>query len=236
MTIQLRLTLWYTALLGIMLILFSVLIYYALSTNLDAQIKQDAQLQADEVSRFLKQQLDPDPSTLSSSFVIALDEEDFSLIFGLIKPPKPRLLAGSGDVQLFDVISSKIYESTDNLITKALPVKAESREAVFANDTKFNEAQDENGTPLLVYSVPLTLGNRMLGLQIIQSTAPIEHALNQVSRYLIFGTAFSLVLASIVGAYLARRALHPINTITSTANSIYTDWGFRTSSDHSKRC
>ncbi len=40
MTIRLRLTLWYTALLGMVLILFSVLVYSALANNLWAQVAQ----------------------------------------------------------------------------------------------------------------------------------------------------------------------------------------------------
>ena len=46
MTIRLRLTLWYTALLGATLILFSVLVYWALAANLSAQYLQDAAIQA----------------------------------------------------------------------------------------------------------------------------------------------------------------------------------------------
>ena len=58
-------------------------------------------------------------------------------------------------------------------------------------------------------------------VQIIQPVATAVTALNQVSRYLILGTAISLILAAIVGAFLARRALAPIDTITNTAGGDY---------------
>jgi signal transduction histidine kinase len=48
----------------------------------------------------------------------------------------------------------------------------------------------------------------------------VDNALNQVGRYLILGTSLSLVLAAIVGAFLARRALTPIDMITDMARGI----------------
>ena len=51
MSIRLRLTLWYTALLGATLIFFSVLVYSALATNLQAQIVQDSRSQAIAIAR-----------------------------------------------------------------------------------------------------------------------------------------------------------------------------------------
>ena len=60
MTIRLRLTLWYTALLGATLILFSVLVYWALAANLAAQYLQDAATQAYTVSQAISRQLERD--------------------------------------------------------------------------------------------------------------------------------------------------------------------------------
>ena len=57
MTIRLRLTLWYTALLGITLILFSVLVYSFLAANLWVRIQDDAGRRAAEVSTAITQQL-----------------------------------------------------------------------------------------------------------------------------------------------------------------------------------
>ncbi|MCB0043597.1 MAG: HAMP domain-containing protein, partial [Caldilinea sp.] len=53
-----------------------------------------------------------------------------------------------------------------------------------------------------------------------QSVTTAVTALTQVNRYLILGTAISIILAAIVGAFLARRALAPIDTITETASTI----------------
>ncbi len=218
MTIQLRLTLWYTALLGVTLILFSVLVYYALSTNLNAQIRQDAQLQAEDVTRFLRQQLDA--PRLFSTLNTFNENRDIPVVLQLVEMPKPVLFAGSGDIQLFDIQSGKVLRRTRNLIRKPLPVHEEILQAIQKDESIYTEQKTEDGVSLLVYSVPLKTDKKTLGLQIVQSTTAIELALKQVSRYLMFGTALSLLLAAIVGAYLARQALRPINAITHTANSI----------------
>jgi signal transduction histidine kinase len=79
----------------------------------------------------------------------------------------------------------------------------------------------ESGTPLLVYTVPIIANQIIVGaVQVIKPVGAVEDTLNQVSRYLIIGTALSLILAAIVGAFLARRALAPVDTITQTAGAI----------------
>lgn len=220
MTIQLRLTLWNTALLGVTLILFSVLVYYALFTSLYAEIRRDAELQAMEVSQFLQPQLDA--PTFYSSRIIYPEERDVRPILQLVAIPKPapNVLAGSGDVQLFNIADGTVYKHTQNIISGELQVNQEALDAVRSGGEHYHKMVDQNGTPLLIYSIPFRTTKETLGLQIVQSTAPIELALRQVSRYLVLGTMLSLVLAALVGAYLARRALQPINTITQTASSI----------------
>ncbi|HXF61095.1 MAG TPA: ATP-binding protein, partial [Caldilineaceae bacterium] len=69
--------------------------------------------------------------------------------------------------------------------------------------------------------VPIIANRTIVGaVQVIKPVGGVQNTLSQVSRYLIFGTALSLVLAAIVGAFLARRALAPIDTITHTAGAI----------------
>lgn len=61
MTIRLRLTLWYTTLLGATLILFSVIVYSSLYATLRAAVEQNAERQAVNVASALAKQLVWDP-------------------------------------------------------------------------------------------------------------------------------------------------------------------------------
>ncbi len=73
----------------------------------------------------------------------------------------------------------------------------------------------------MVYTVPIIANKTIAGaVQVIKPVSGVENTLSQVSRYLIIGTALSLILAAIVGAFLARRALAPVDTITHTAGVI----------------
>lgn len=216
MTIQLKLTLWYTALLGATLIIFSGLTYYALSTGLSAQLKEDAVVQAAEVSRYLVQQLDA-PKLYSSEDTEPSRFQRGS--FRLIQIPKPRVLAGSGDVQIFSMDTGEIYFITQNVFVHPVPVEDESIAAVLDGGAHFSNATQED-VPLLIYSFPVITNRGALGVQVLQSLQPIERMLENVWRYLLLGTVMALVLAALVGAYLAQRTLQPLKTITNTAGSI----------------
>ncbi len=207
MTIRLRLTFWYTALLGTTLILFSVVVYSALANNLRAQVEQDAARQANEVASALTQQLQLDVLIVRNSPTrVQIPELDF--------------FASASGVQLVG-LDGMILKRSSTLGSTAVPEFrtalgpiSERQEHVYYTDVG-------SDTQLLVYSVPLITGDAVIGaVQVIKSVTAVDNALRQISRYLILGTALSLVLAAIVGAFLARRALAPIDTITETAGEI----------------
>lgn len=213
MTIRLRMTLWYTALLGATLILFSGVVYSALATNLRRQLVQETSRQAVEISKAVTQQLQgnffiiPDPTILP------------------IFPPRVNVdvFANNLPVQLIDLDGDIVKKSQwlewSKLVVpnyvQALPDIRENRAHYFYFP------YDDEGSLALVYSVPLYRNQDVIGaVQVIRSAKPIEGTLVQVSRYLMLGTMLSLILAAMVGAILANRALRPIDSITRTASSI----------------
>jgi two-component system OmpR family sensor kinase len=207
MTIRLRLTFWYTALLGTTLILFSVIVYSALASNLWVQVEQDAARQANEVANALAQQLQFDVLIIRNSPTrVQIPELDF--------------FASASGVQLVG-LDGMILKRSTNLGATTVPEFRTALEPVGRKLEHVYYANTGDDTQLLVYSVPLVTGDAVIGaVQVIKSVTAVENALRQVSRYLILGTALSLILAAIVGAFLARRALAPIDTITETANQI----------------
>lgn len=206
MTIRLRLTLWYTALLGATLILFSVLVYALLAANLWAQVRQNVWKQADDISNLLTQQL------LHQQRLLVIRDSGFGF------PELDLFISGAGA----QVISTDgtIYLRSKNLDKIEIPYRsALPRIQQGYPHTYYGETA--NKIPFLVYSQPLVLNQEVIGaVQIVQPIDSVENTLSQVSRYLILGTALSLVLAAIVGALIAHRALAPIGAITDTAGSI----------------
>lgn len=207
MTIRLRLTLWYTALLGVTLILFSVTVYSALTANLRFQLEQSAALQARNIAAAVIQQFEGD--------VVVFRNSADNVFF-----PQVELFASSVGAQLLDS-DGKVRKRSENLGDIPIPHHADTMPRILAGkEDRFYYVTNE-GDAFLVYTVPLMVDDQLMGaVQLIQSVTTALTALTQVNRYLILGTTISLVLAAIVGAFLARRALAPIDTITETANAI----------------
>lgn len=207
MTIRLRLTLWYTALLGATLILFSVIVYSSLYTTLRVQMEQNAARQASDVVNALTQQLQLD--------VLIIRNNPTNMFF-----PDVELFANSVGVQVTG-LDGKILKRSENLGEIELPESTLGLDEVARGETHMLYTTPVGDASFMVYSAPLRVnGEIVAAVQIIQPVQPSIITLNQVSRYLVLGTAISLIVAAIVGAFLARRALEPIDTITSTAGAI----------------
>ena len=207
MTIRLRLTLWYTALLGATLILFSFVFYTALAANLWAQVQQDAARQANEVANTLAQQL--------SGNILIIRNNPTRIQF-----PDLDFFTSSLGVQFVD-LNGMIIKRSSNLGPVAVRNYSDALDAIRNGQNHRLYTTDESGTRLLVHSAPVIANNTIVGaIQVIKPVAEVRNTLGQVSRYLILGTALSLVLAAIVGAFLARRALAPIDSIANLADSI----------------
>ncbi len=207
MTIRLRLTLWYTALLGATLILFSFVFYSTLAANLWMQTQQEAARQASEVANTLTQQLQGN--------ILIIRNNPTRVQF-----PDLDFFSSSLGVQIID-LNGMILKRSTNLGPMSVKDYAIALPTIRNGKTHRFYSTSENGTPLLVYTVPIIANQIIVGaVQVIKPVGGVEDTLNQVSRYLIIGTAFSLILAAIVGAFLARRALAPVDTITQTASAI----------------
>ena len=107
MTIRLRLTLWYTALLGTTLILFSVTVYSVLAANLRAQLEQSAAVQARTIADAVTQQF-------QLNLLIVRNEPD-ALVF-----PEVELFASSVGVQIVN-LDGRILTRSQNLGDIELP-------------------------------------------------------------------------------------------------------------------
>jgi signal transduction histidine kinase len=207
MTIRLRLTLWYTALLGATLILFSVIVYSSLYATLRAEVEQNAARQAADVANALSQQL------MLDVLIIRNNPTEVTV-------PEVELFANSVGVQVTGM-DGKILKRSANLGEMQIPGFEQALPDISLGNNHSYYTPPIGGYSFLVYSTPLVVNETVVGaVQIVQPVSTSISALNQVSRYLIFGTGISLIVAAIVGAFLARRALEPIDAITNTAGAI----------------
>lgn len=207
MTIRLKLTLWYTALLGITLILFGGVLYSVLATSLWSQVQLNMERQGQEVSRFLSEQLERDMARMNDPRSLEL--------------PMAQLFVSSVGVQVVRM-DGMVAMRSSNLGSMTIPKSTAVMDEIRQGHSVRYRTISDDGTPLLIYSLPLQVNNlHIVGVvQVIQPVGGVENTLSQVARNLILGIALSLVIAAVVGALLARRALAPLQEITETAQRI----------------
>ena len=221
MSIRLRLTLWYTTLLGTTLILFSVLVYSALGTTLRMQAENDAVRQAAEIAQRVDNEFLLGSADNALRMLAAEDQSDSNISLArYVLNQIAREVGLPNSMLTFQVVDFDGDIRIASRNPSAFGDYMQGMEAVREGKATWY-TQDRGGNSSLVYSKPLEYdGEPLFAIQVLQAINPIEPTLNQAARFLALGTAISLFVAAIVGAVLARQALQPIASITETASTI----------------
>lgn len=205
MPIRIRLTLWYTFLLGAILIAFSILLYWVLKFSLHNQVDRNLQDRAQQVGAGIQAQA-----------VIRQSGDGLGIQI-------PRLNVFSSPAVFIQVIQidGSLVTATDNLGPQRFPPDQEILKANRDGHSIYKTITIDN-TPLRIYSAPITVGGSQVvgAIQVGQSLKEVEETLQQVLIFLTGGTIASLILAALVGAFLAWTTLRPIEKINQAATHI----------------
>jgi two-component system OmpR family sensor kinase len=204
LSIRLRLTIWYTAVLAVTMLLFSVFLYFLLARNLTVEINKSIVIKGREV--------------ISSVRVIG--------------PPHQLRQVVLPDVDVFatpdiflQVVDSQgtVVARSQNLGGQNLPVN----EAMFSETGRtgpFFETATVGNERVRLYNSPLNLKGNFIGiLQVGRSLRSMETTLNRLRFLLFFGGGLLLFLTASLGWFLAGLVLKPISRITKTAAAISQD-------------
>ncbi len=193
--IRLRLTVWYTLILALLLAAFSAFVYVSLSRSLLAQVDSSLRLVAGEAA-------------------LSLQSEDGVLRFGDPEEPTPlpALLASRGYALRLVTASGQAIDGTGEfrLLPETPPAAGIGTVAAGDEDWRVYTtrlAEQEPGDPPAF-------------LQVAQSLAGVEAAQERLAQVLALGVPLALLLAAAGGVLLARRALGPIDSITRQARRI----------------
>jgi signal transduction histidine kinase len=204
MSIRLRLTLLYSAILALTLVAFSSALYLMQSRT----TLREYELRLAGATRFLER-VDKWPSQLERPFE---------------RPPR-RDFPGQPYLQIHD-LTGQVVESDPNLEDIVLPVNEEALEAIDRGES-WVEPISVEGERFLVYHQEITLENGAGGIvQIAISLAERDQNLSTLGRILIIGSGIAVLLAFGIGWLLAGVTLRPINRITHTARTIGTERDF----------
>lgn len=201
MPIRIRLTLWYVLLLGAILIGFSTLLYLVLRFSLHSQVDSNLRDRAQQVGAGIEAE------------AIILKTGDVIL---------PRLNVFSSPAIFIQVIriDGTVVATTSNLGPQQIPPSDEILEVNRSGQPIFKTVMIDH-TLLRIYSAPIIVGSQVVGaVQVGQSLEVVENTLRQVLVFLTSGTVGALILAAMVGAFLAWKALQPIEKINQAATKI----------------
>lgn len=204
MSIRLRLTLWYSSILAVTLLVFGVSLYFIASYILMDNKKSDMR----QVGTEVESQIMLIPLQLNGKwyFKIQLPSLDQFKYPGYV-------------MQALDT-DGKVVQST---IKDVLPLTYDM-DKLSAGESSFY-VYSMSGYPLLVLNKPLHYAlngeTKLAGvLQIVVSVNEISHNLYTLRMALVSLSFFVIVLAATLGLYLARKALRPIENVIGAAQQI----------------
>lgn len=192
-SLRLRLTLWYTALLAVILLLFSAILVLRLTTSLRNNLDETLRTRADLIV-----------STVRNNGVIALDAAQLPRLQG---EQVTRLYDPTGTLLSTDPTGMENPPSTPDDVATALRGKTTIRSI----------STGENYVRLLTMPLPYPPGGV---LQVGLSEDDNRDAVQQLITIILTLTPLTVLVAAIVGLFLARRALVPVDRITQAARRI----------------
>lgn len=205
MNIRLRLTLWYTAILFLILMAFSLAVYIGLTRSLLAAVDTHLQREVGEILGNLKfehsgkEEDDREDHNTASNAEIELKYTPEEGVFWRILDTGGQPLADPG-----------YFEGADF-----------SPEVIHSGQVTFEYAALSSGTPIRLLTAPFVIEQQGAGvIQVAESYQHIQEVQRQLIWLLVLGVPFTLLAASGGGWVLASSALAPIDRITRTAAQI----------------
>ena len=203
MSIRLRLTLWYTALLSVVLAAFAVLVYVVAAQQLTSQLEYAVHLQALEASRTV------DTDVLSGPITRA---------HRLQLPAAVAFADRRLYIQLVGVNGDVLAKSGD--LGQPLPTPQSSLRTALGGEES-HITLNLPGERVDLYSAPLLLDDRVVGiLQVAASLRPLEDNLGRIRLILLAVVLGTAGFAAALGWFLAAKAMRPVDRLTMSAQAI----------------
>ncbi|MFH0840080.1 MAG: ATP-binding protein [Candidatus Omnitrophota bacterium] len=241
-SIRFKITVLYTIILGIILILYSTFLYFSLHYTLYDELDNELQRKSKEVA-----------NTISSYLNVLGDEFDTfdlatrnMLTFDEIYPVESKLGEPQRQwlqkVDKFDLkedyinlanIKGESLIRSGNFDTKILVLFSKEAKRLQDKELAFKSINFEKRNLRLLTTPFLCGNNKKYIIQIGTSLKPIIHLLKIRLFHIIISIPIFLIIASLFGKLLTMRILKPVMDITTTANNItHKDLSARVKSEH----
>ncbi|WP_298819016.1 sensor histidine kinase [Chloroflexus sp.] len=205
-----RLTLLYTTLFLIALLIIGVGVHFAAEQSLYAGVQNDLTSATQQVLAILNAVGLQSMRTTSGELELYLNR-DFIQLF------TNRNIGAQ-----FFRSDGILVSSTPNLAYYSLPLPSEAFQLRQNGETSLTIVREINGVQVksLITPVVLRNGNQIGFLQVSRPLDDVSHTLQLLQRILIGGGLIAVVVTALGAMYVSKRALRPIEQITLTAQSI----------------
>ncbi len=191
-TIRVRLTLWYVALLALILLAFCAILYFTLSQSVHAEADRGLMVEARQV-------------------IATLDIENGRPTFDT------ALLPGTM-VALYEPNGGGLIASNGR---EPPSIQPEALAAAVAGHELFSTIRAYDGGEWRVMTLPIADNGRLTGvLQVARSEQDVDTVLGRLALLMSVAVPFTLLVAIAGGLFMAGRALGPIDRMTRAAESI----------------
>ncbi|MEK6256269.1 MAG: HAMP domain-containing protein, partial [Chloroflexota bacterium] len=205
-TLRFRLAFWISALLAVVVSVFSVLVYFSLSAGMLSAI--DESLLFNTSQSLLSIEVENNFLDLPDRFEESPDSEDIvskGLTLRLLSPELEVLWAAGSFHSLPTIPDTYSFSNDDDILF----------------ETSFFP---QSGQKIRIATSPIMNNDRLIGiLQVIQTLELVEESLNRLLLIFLITLPIIVFVAGAGGYYLSGRALGPINHITSVAANISED-------------
>ena len=202
-SIRSKLTAWYVLLLGVILVLFSILLFFFLSKRLYESVDSSLTVSARIVSR----------STQINNSQTSFPGLDlfFDQLMGFGTNKSYKIYDGSGNIGSL----SKNFDGSQ------FPLTQRAYSAALKGGTSYETFLITDDHPIRVITMPVLKGPKLANLvQVGTSLKVVVDTLKNLKIILLTAVPVVLLLTALIGRFIARRALKPVAKITQTAKDI----------------
>ncbi|MHB8618756.1 MAG: sensor histidine kinase [Chloroflexota bacterium] len=207
MSLRLRLTLTYSALVAIVIVAFGGFLYVSMWETLNSEMDRRLQVRADEVQ-------------------LALWPEPHSPTLGDLSPskldlsPLADLNAPGLYVQVLN-LSGTVIATSDSLKGITLPTDSANFSQVRGGKSVFSDVTVPGYPSIRVLSVPITVKDTVAGiLQVSQSRRPLQETMAGLGTLSLVLGIVGLALSALAGWIVAQRGLRPLNAMALQASDV----------------
>lgn len=203
-SIRARLTAWYVFVLAITLILFSAFLYFFLSQSLYESIDNSLSVSANVMSKtVLMKYSEPTSRGVENLF------DDFSGLENMNK-----------FYRIYDE-SGSVGSRSKNLENSNFPLSQKAYSGALQGVTTFETFHIDENYPIRVITMPVMRNKLMINLvQVGTSLGGVQETLKSLRIFLLASVPSLIMLTTLVGRFMARRALTPVAKVTQTARAI----------------